>query len=335
MFSIKVENNGVHVEVKCSIAEWDVISSGIGKMLAVMPRCVDDAGDVADASDAADVAITGVETPQSKKPSAPLLKEGETLTCLCEYSDGSKLFTLQRKNIHHFACQLSNGAWIRKSDSVYENVMFNTAKGKTVQREDIITVFRSYADAGNVTVALFEVIQRFPELSWSVHDFNRKIIKKINGYILEDKAKFVGAPTMTADNVKSLLHRFKYACYVCGDALLFSYKKRCMHQFTLDRINNDLPHNIDNVLPCCYYCNVRLWMDRNYSIAFKKCTAGCHNDTRIIRFREEALIDDFDKLTALKSPGDVKYTKERYALNDEQKAKFAKMREELKASLPQ
>lgn len=49
----------------------------------------------------------------------------------------------------------------------------------------------------------------------------------------------------------------KQNCYYCGEEPIISCEKENSDYIYngLDRINNDLPHNLDNVVPCCKYCN--------------------------------------------------------------------------------
>ena len=46
-------------------------------------------------------------------------------------------------------------------------------------------------------------------------------------------------------------------CYYCKINMKLFYKKvRDMDQWTLDRINNDIGHNNNNVVICCLKCNI-------------------------------------------------------------------------------
>jgi hypothetical protein len=49
-------------------------------------------------------------------------------------------------------------------------------------------------------------------------------------------------------------------CYMCHSRFTENNKP------TLDRINNDLPHTINNVEPCCVFCNaIKSNKDKDYS----------------------------------------------------------------------
>jgi hypothetical protein len=61
----------------------------------------------------------------------------------------------------------------------------------------------------------------------------------------------------TADTIK-ILHSCALACYYCKDKTSILYDiVREMNQWTLDRINNDLGHNTDNVVISCLECNLK------------------------------------------------------------------------------
>ena len=49
----------------------------------------------------------------------------------------------------------------------------------------------------------------------------------------------------------------KLKCYYCKcNMQIFYFKVRAMNQWTLDRIDNDLPHSNDNVIISCLKCNL-------------------------------------------------------------------------------
>ena len=50
----------------------------------------------------------------------------------------------------------------------------------------------------------------------------------------------------------------KLKCYYCKSEMTLIYEKvRQMNQWTLDRIDNSLGHNGDNVLISCLECNLK------------------------------------------------------------------------------
>jgi hypothetical protein len=121
-------------------------------------------------------------------------------------------------------------------------------------------------------------------------NLEKSIKNKISGYKRQDKDKFGFEGNILFEDVKELLRKQKFKCYVCDDIVISAgWKPNCLYQFTLDRINNSLPHNKDNVLICCYYCNckdIMLSLTENIididNIKNKICKNKCHCIKRII-----------------------------------------------------
>jgi hypothetical protein len=84
--------------------------------------------------------------------------------------------------------------------------------------------------------------------------------KKISSYKqqdisrnLFDETKFVDLKTIIA-----MLHQCGVECYYCKEKMIVLYEKsREMKQWTVDRINNDLGHNRDNIVLSCLQCNLK------------------------------------------------------------------------------
>ena len=85
-----------------------------------------------------------------------------------------------------------------------------------------------------------------------------KILKKIGNYKCKDKNKFNKIGDIKYEDVVKLLFEQNNKCYLCNDDVLtHDYKQNCLHQFSLDRLNNELPHNSNNVKISCYFCNCK------------------------------------------------------------------------------
>ena len=60
--------------------------------------------------------------------------------------------------------------------------------------------------------------------------------------------------------------------------LLNNWKSRCCYQFSIDRLKDDEPHNMNNVLISCYYCNCR--HHPSFDQDNKICKSGCHKENK-------------------------------------------------------
>jgi hypothetical protein len=123
---------------------------------------------------------------------------------------------------------------------------------------------------------------------------------KINGYKSQDKIKGRCEGNVIVEDIFQLLKTQEFKCYVCKDEVKTSnWKPHCLYQFTLDRIDNNLPHNRDNVLISCYYCNcidVLIGKICSKNTMRKKCIGGCHNIEKNCRSREDVSNEEIDKI---------------------------------------
>jgi hypothetical protein len=89
---------------------------------------------------------------------------------------------------------------------------------------------------------------------------NTNIIKcinqKLSTYKHIDVKKFGIKGNIQVNDVLELFRKQKFKCYICEDIVLScNWKPKCLYQFSLDRINETLPHDKTNILISCYYCN--------------------------------------------------------------------------------
>jgi hypothetical protein len=89
---------------------------------------------------------------------------------------------------------------------------------------------------------------------------NTELNKKISSYKqqdiirkLLDAEKFIDLNT-----VITKLYECNLECYYCKDKMFLLYEMaREMKQWSVDRINNDLGHNRDNIVMACLDCNLK------------------------------------------------------------------------------
>ena len=124
----------------------------------------------------------------------------------------------------------------------------------------------------------------------SIGSIDKVILHKIKHYKEKDKLKKrkITNDYVSIEDVKNLLIKQDNKCYVCYDNVITQeWFPECLYQFTLDRINNNLPHNKNNVLICCNYCNSYSHLPDISDICCSKlCRRGCHTIKRnILRTR--------------------------------------------------
>jgi hypothetical protein len=90
-------------------------------------------------------------------------------------------------------------------------------------------------------------------------DVKKEIKNKIGSYIQQDKKRNIFDPNKIIGLGQCLekLVLSKLKCYYCRESMLLMYEdKREPLQWTLDRLNNDIGHNDENVVICCLKCNL-------------------------------------------------------------------------------
>ena len=121
------------------------------------------------------------------------------------------------------------------------------------------------------------------------------IQKKLLRYKKIDIDKFGREGSASIEDISQLLNKQKFTCYVCDEMIITSkWKPFCCYQFSVDRINNNLPHDRNNVLISCYYCNCRHHFEFNQKN--KICNAGCHTQQKNIISRTFVDINKINNL---------------------------------------
>lgn len=88
----------------------------------------------------------------------------------------------------------------------------------------------------------------------------KEVKKKISSYKQQDrqKNKLDHDKFITYSEVIDILKSTLCLCYYCKNQMLLFYEnKNDKKQWTLDRINNDVGHNKDNVVATCLDCNIQ------------------------------------------------------------------------------
>jgi hypothetical protein len=94
----------------------------------------------------------------------------------------------------------------------------------------------------------------------------REIRRKLNSYKSQDKLKhkFNKDEHVSLGDVLRMMDESKLTCYYCKrDLCIFHSKKRVGHQWSLERLNNNLGHYTTNTCISCLQCNLQRRTD-NY-----------------------------------------------------------------------
>ena len=76
--------------------------------------------------------------------------------------------------------------------------------------------------------------------------------KKVERYKQQDKKAKREVNESCFVTTKCLTDCFGKCCSGCGDALVY---ERGKSNLTANRIDNNVGHEIDNIVPYCYWCN--------------------------------------------------------------------------------
>jgi hypothetical protein len=105
----------------------------------------------------------------------------------------------------------------------------------------------------------------------------QQIKQKMSSYKHQDQLKGIYDYDNSINSVEyilSLLVQCQLNCFYCTNKVNVIYEKVCEStQWTLERIDNNIGHNYDNVCIACLKCNIRRrTMHQKRYIFTKKCT---------------------------------------------------------------
>lgn len=119
-----------------------------------------------------------------------------------------------------------------------------------------------YTDDENLfLLSSLENLDKFKLENYELYEIIKKnILNKRNGYRAQDIKKnvFLENEFITIDQILNLIITNKLKCYYCNQTCLLFYKYvREPKQWTLDRIDNSIGHNMTNVVISCLQCNLK------------------------------------------------------------------------------
>jgi len=107
---------------------------------------------------------------------------------------------------------------------------------------------------------VFVSLQEIEEIENVEKVIAQQIIKKINGYKQQDLLKKIydESQFITFEHVVSKLVDSKLNCYYCQDKMIILYDiTREIKQWSIDRIDNEIGHNVGNFHLACLDCNLK------------------------------------------------------------------------------
>jgi len=111
------------------------------------------------------------------------------------------------------------------------------------------------------------------------------ILKKIFNHKKYDLKRFDIEGNIDYNYITKLINKQDKKCYICKETvLIIDWKPYCCYQFSIDRIDNNMPHDKNNVLISCYYCNCRDYP--KFDQHNKKCNQNCHTDYKELRHKK-------------------------------------------------
>lgn len=98
-----------------------------------------------------------------------------------------------------------------------------------------------------------------------------EIKKKINGYRNQDIKKDKLNMIISYEETLEKLVESQLKCYYCKEKVCIMYEKiREPKQWTLDRLDNNIGHNKDNIVICCLDCNLKRRVKSHEHFKFTK-----------------------------------------------------------------
>ena len=115
------------------------------------------------------------------------------------------------------------------------------------QRNALQTLYLKGNSAANSELETYEL------------NLNKNIKQKLQGYKQQDvkKNRYNSSLFITLDSCLELLVASKLSCYYCKGLCLVEYSTlRQENQWTLDRLDNNIQHQADNLVIACLKCNI-------------------------------------------------------------------------------
>ena len=121
-----------------------------------------------------------------------------------------------------------------------------------IQRDIIRCLFNTFESKERTPIQYTDITRKVSE----------HIRSKLSSYKMQDKLKkrTINQETYSSlVSITEMLHKCNLTCHYCKQDIIVIYEttdSREMSQWSLDRLDNDLPHNKNNVVISCLDCNL-------------------------------------------------------------------------------
>ena len=125
----------------------------------------------------------------------------------------------------------------------------------------------------NIDSQLLLLTEQIDQLHDISSFLSKQIKKKISSYKSQDicKQRFDSNKMIQYEQVIQKMKEEELKCHYCKEDMYILYEfSRENKQWTLDRIDNDLGHNTDNVVLSCLDCNLKKRKKREDAYLFTK-----------------------------------------------------------------
>jgi hypothetical protein len=120
----------------------------------------------------------------------------------------------------------------------------------------------------------------------------KNIKKKVLNCKRTDKTNFNEEGNIDIEFILKMIKTQNYICHKChSNFITADYKPYCCNQFSIDRLDNNLPHNKDNVKISCYFCNCK--EHYMYNQTEKECNILECNCRKILQFENPSFQNRF------------------------------------------
>tara|TARA_B110000879_G_C11159508_1_gene508446 strand:- start:1504 stop:2067 length:564 start_codon:yes stop_codon:yes gene_type:complete len=146
------------------------------------------------------------------------------------------------------------------NDNTKKITMIKESKKRTITNQECWNFTAEDLSTENQLAYIMQMHTNNIENEHECSIIHNNIIQKMNGYKSQDIKKKLYMPDMFVDKeyILMLLQCSQNICYYCKEPVEILYEEvRGPKQWSLDRINNKIGHNKENILIACLDCNVK------------------------------------------------------------------------------